>query len=178
MTARFAQCERRVAPAVQEQHCLLAGGERLRECRHERRREEALPLRPGAAHIDNADLRLLCRAVPRRQMQPLVAMLLDIDRGLKRRRCRDQRDRHLADELTDTTPAHDALDAVRLRDRLQAALEHGEERPFVTGMDHSLWLCAALAVVGAVAAAAALPGRRGAAVAERAGSGHERVASR
>src|SRR5216683_1408070 len=46
--AAAAQRQRRVAAPVQEQHRLLAGGERLGERRDDGRRQEALPLRPAA----------------------------------------------------------------------------------------------------------------------------------
>ena len=51
---------------------------------------------------------------------------------------RPERDRHLPDELTDDAAADDALDPVDERDRLQATLEHGEQRPLVTRVDRVL----------------------------------------
>ena len=62
--------------------------------------------------LDPHDARLLGRPEPDREHRP-------------------ERDRHLAEDVARTALADDALDPVDELDRLDAALEHGEERPLV-----------------------------------------------
>lgn len=45
---------------------------------------------------------------------------------------RPERDRHLAEEVTDVPSADDTMDPVDECDRLDPTLEHGEQRPLVT----------------------------------------------
>ncbi len=97
MAAMPAQRQGSIAAAIEEQHRLLAGLERGREGRHQRRREEALTLRPRAPHVDDAYLRQPRHAVPRRQMEMAIAAALDIDHGFERRRRRHQDDRNFRD---------------------------------------------------------------------------------
>src|SRR6185437_11832523 len=78
MTAGAAERQRRIAPAIEEEHRLLAGFQCLAEGLYQRRREEALPLRLVAPHIDEANFGELRHTETRRQMQAAVAALLDI----------------------------------------------------------------------------------------------------
>src|ERR1700733_1051320 len=86
VAAGATQRQWRIAAAIEEQHRLLAGSERLAERFDQRRREKALPLGLIAPHIDDANLGQLRRAIARRQVQPAIAALLDIDDGLERGR--------------------------------------------------------------------------------------------
>src|SRR5690348_3359474 len=90
MAAGAAQGERRIAAAIEEQHRLLAGLERLRQSCDERRREEALPLGRIAAHVDDANFGEARIAEPRRQVKTAMPPLLDIDEGFERGRRRDE----------------------------------------------------------------------------------------
>ena len=81
MPACPAQCQRRVATAVQEQQRLPAPLHRDPNLLGEPRRDEAAAARRFAPQIDRLDLRHVLAAKSRRQHHALVAALAGIDLG-------------------------------------------------------------------------------------------------
>ena len=101
MAAAFAQGERRVAAAVEEQQRLLAALHGLRRLPHEARRQP-LPLgRAVRAQVDRGEVRHRPRRKARPQHLAPVAALLRVDPRLDRRRRRGQHHRRALDP-----PAH------------------------------------------------------------------------
>ena len=97
MAAGAAQCQRRVAAAVEEQQRLFALLDRELNLFGERRRDEAAARRRGAAQIDRLDMRHVLAAEARRQRDALIAPLARIDFGFDRRRRGRQHDRDFGD---------------------------------------------------------------------------------
>ena len=97
MSAGAAQCQRRVAAAIEEQQRLLALFDRLPDMVGEPRRDEAAARRRFPAQIDRLDVRHVLAAEPRRQRDALIASLARIDLRLDRRRGRRQDDRNPGD---------------------------------------------------------------------------------
>jgi hypothetical protein len=97
MPAGPAQCQRRVAAAVEEQQRLLAPLDRNLNLLRQPRRDEAAAARRFAPQIDCLDLRHVLAAEPRRQHHALVAALACIDLGFHRGRRRRQHDRNFGD---------------------------------------------------------------------------------
>ena len=75
MPAGAAQCQRRIATAVEKQQRLLAPLDRDPDMLGERRRDEAAAHRAFAAQIDRLDMRHVLAAEPRRQHHALIAPL-------------------------------------------------------------------------------------------------------
>ena len=97
MPAGPAQCQRRVAAAIEEQQRLLAPLDRELNLLGERRRDEAAARRRRAAQVDRLDMRHVLAAEARRQRDALIAALARIDLGLDRRRRGRQHDRDFGD---------------------------------------------------------------------------------
>src|SRR5882762_706003 len=75
MPAGPAQCQRRVAAAVEEQQRLFAPLDRDLDMFGQRRRDEAATRRRGTAQIDRLDMRHMLAAEPRWQHHALIAAL-------------------------------------------------------------------------------------------------------
>ena len=103
MAAGTAECERRVAAAVEEQQRLLLLGERLGHGRDQHRRKPFSPLRGMLAQIDGLHIRELGAGVATGQMHVTVAARSGIDVALDRRCGRGQDHRVLGQAA-----AHDA----------------------------------------------------------------------
>ena len=102
VAAGFAQGQRRIAPAVEEQHRLFARGQRLSPAR---RAAAATAIAPCARHrpialvtqIDQPDLRHFRHAMARRQLQMVIAAACGIDEAFQRRRGAGQHHRAILD---------------------------------------------------------------------------------
>ena len=98
----------------------------------------AMPCSPRGPPIRSAaSLPTSLRDVGRHGRDGVVVVRLDPHDARRLRRAeadrehRPERDRHLAEDVARLALADDALDPVDELDRLDAALEHGEERPLV-----------------------------------------------
>ena len=91
VAAGFAQSERRIAAAIEEQHRLFAGGQRLFQ-RLAQGRRQPLRLVFGIGRVRSCrrsislTLRQYRHAMPRRELQMGVASALGIDEAFQRRR--------------------------------------------------------------------------------------------